>query len=105
MSDGSFHSFTLVVRHGACLYFARDGLWVRYGKLVAVGALRQNSGCFSRTRDMDMRLLAFLVDSIKAELQLMDGGSWRPFWAVPYPDDYRTQSNTTKKQRRNKPYV
>ena len=35
MTDGSFHSFTLVVRHGACLYFARDGLPVHYGKVVA----------------------------------------------------------------------
>ena len=35
MTDGSFHSFTLVVRHGACLYFARDGLPVCYSKVVA----------------------------------------------------------------------
>ena len=35
MTDGSFHSFTLVVRHGVCLYFARDGLPARYGKVVA----------------------------------------------------------------------
>ena len=35
MTDGSFHSFTLIVRHGACLYFARDRLPARYGKVVA----------------------------------------------------------------------
>ena len=35
MTDGSFHSFALIVRHGACLYFARDGLPARYGKVVA----------------------------------------------------------------------
>ena len=35
MTDGSFHSFVLVVRHGACLYFARDGLSARYSKVVA----------------------------------------------------------------------
>ena len=35
MTDSSFYSFTLVVRHGACLYFARDGLPARYGKVVA----------------------------------------------------------------------
>ena len=35
MTDGFFYSFTLVVRHGACLYFARDGLPERYGKVVA----------------------------------------------------------------------
>ena len=35
MTDGSFHSFTLIVRHGACLYFAQDGLPVCYGKVVA----------------------------------------------------------------------
>ena len=34
MTDGSFHSFALIVRHGACLYFARDGLPARYGKVV-----------------------------------------------------------------------
>ena len=35
MTDGSFHSLALVVRHGACLYFAWDGLLARYGKVVA----------------------------------------------------------------------
>ena len=34
-TDGSFHSFALIVRHGACLYFARDRLPARYGKVVA----------------------------------------------------------------------
>ena len=35
MTDGSFYTFALVVRHGACLYFAPDGLSARYGKVVA----------------------------------------------------------------------
>ena len=35
MTDGFFHSFALVVRHGVCLYFAGDGLPARYGKVVA----------------------------------------------------------------------
>ena len=35
MTDGFLHSFTLVVRHGACLYFTRDRLPARYGKVVA----------------------------------------------------------------------
>ena len=96
MTDGSFHSFALVVRHGACLYFARDGLPARYGKVVAALVVQ---GTWIRG------FLLFFVNGIKTESQLTDGGLWRPFWAVLYPDDYRTQSNATKKQHRNKQYV
>ena len=96
MTDGSFHSFTLVVRHGACLYFARDGLPARYGKVVAALVVQ---GTWIRGFSL------FFVNGIKTESRLTDGGSWRPFRAVPYLDDYRTQSNATKKQCRNKPYV
>ena len=44
MTDGSFYSFTLVVRHGACLYFARDGLPAHYGKVVAALMLQSHKG-------------------------------------------------------------
>ena len=90
MTDGSFHSFALVVRHEACLYFARDGLTARYGEVVAALMLYSHKGHgYEASR--------FFVNCIKTESRLTDGGLWRPFRAVPYPDDYRMQSNA--KQR------
>ena len=62
MTDSYFHSFTLVVRHGACLYFARDGLPACYGKVVAALVYKGHG----------YKAFCFFVNGIRTESQLTD---------------------------------
>ena len=70
----------LIARHGACLYFARDGSPAHYGEVVAAQVVITD-----RRQDF---LLS--MNGIKIESQLTNRGSRKPLWVCTIPNDYAT---------------
>ena len=76
-----------IARHGACLYFVRDGSPPRYGEVVAAQVV-----IMDRRQDF---LLS--MNGIEIESQLTNRGSRKPLWACTIPNDYATlRTNSTK---------
>ena len=77
----------LIARHGACLYFARDGSPVRYGEVVAAQVVITD-----RRQDF---LLS--MNGIEIESQLTKRGSRKSLRVCTIPNDYATlRTNNAK---------